>query len=500
MPSVRRAGIYARISRDEEGEGLGVERQRADCAALIEQHGWTLVDAYVDNDVSASTASRKPRPQYERLLADAAAGRIDTIVAYSNSRLTRRPREWIDLIDLANGGSVDIHTVVSGSHDLSTADGRFTAMILAHADAVEAERTSERLKRQKADRAARGLAQGGRYRVFGYTRQFEPIGEEAEIVREIFTRRASGQSATSIGKDLAARGLTTAAGKPWTQSSVGKLISRPGYAGLREFKGEILGPTSYPALVEEYLWRAANGEAAKASAGTNARRWVLSGLAVCGRCSTAMTGNGYIDGYRCNRNWGGCGRTKIKTAWLEGPVVSLMLARQTKLAESSQPRGARLKVKPFDFLALDARIQEVRRSFAAGALDVQDMTAILSDLRQQRRAAEQAASTGDAALVHGPVPSIAGWLRADVSQRRVMLAQHLRVVAVGPRREVGPGRFDPERLTITWANGEVQIVTQVDLDEVPYWNVDAGSWHMPAGLPIARLELGLGANPNAARQ
>ena len=48
-----RAAIYARISRDVTGEGLGVERQLADCRALASERGWAVAEEYVDNDISA---------------------------------------------------------------------------------------------------------------------------------------------------------------------------------------------------------------------------------------------------------------------------------------------------------------------------------------------------------------------------------------------------------------------------------------------------------------
>ena len=63
-----RAGIYARISSDREGEGLGVARQLEDCRRLAEARGWTVVERYVDQDVSAYTG--KLRPEYGRLWGD----------------------------------------------------------------------------------------------------------------------------------------------------------------------------------------------------------------------------------------------------------------------------------------------------------------------------------------------------------------------------------------------------------------------------------------------
>ena len=73
-----RAGIYARISSDREGDGLGVARQLDDCERLAERKGWRVVDRYVDDDVSAYSGRR--RRHYARMLDDLRAGVIDGVV------------------------------------------------------------------------------------------------------------------------------------------------------------------------------------------------------------------------------------------------------------------------------------------------------------------------------------------------------------------------------------------------------------------------------------
>ncbi|MFJ7340943.1 recombinase family protein [Streptomyces sp. NPDC101110] len=49
----RKVGVYTRISRDDEGEALGVARQQRDCERLADLRSWQVVKAYEDNDVSA---------------------------------------------------------------------------------------------------------------------------------------------------------------------------------------------------------------------------------------------------------------------------------------------------------------------------------------------------------------------------------------------------------------------------------------------------------------
>ncbi|HSK55338.1 MAG TPA: recombinase family protein [Jiangellales bacterium] len=121
--------VYTRISRHPEGEALGVERQRQDCLDQATREGWQVLDVLVENDVGASSYSRKPRPLYAQLLQRAQRREFDVILAYSNSRLTRRPLELEELIRLPESTGVRLATVVSGDDDLSTADGRMLARI-----------------------------------------------------------------------------------------------------------------------------------------------------------------------------------------------------------------------------------------------------------------------------------------------------------------------------------------------------------------------------------
>jgi hypothetical protein len=71
---VTRAAVLLPDQRRRTGQGLGVARQRSDGEALVRREGWELAEVYVDNDFSAFNG--KPRPGYDRMLADLAeAGR-----------------------------------------------------------------------------------------------------------------------------------------------------------------------------------------------------------------------------------------------------------------------------------------------------------------------------------------------------------------------------------------------------------------------------------------
>ena len=138
-----------------------MERQRKDTAALCAQRGYEILARYTDNDISASTKKRrKPRPDYDAMLAAARAGELDVIVAYKSSRLTRRPREHEDLIELAVDYGIQFAYVASPEFDLNTADGPKIARMLAVSDAGDAEVTRELVQRKMRELAEVGRPSG----------------------------------------------------------------------------------------------------------------------------------------------------------------------------------------------------------------------------------------------------------------------------------------------------------------------------------------------------
>src|SRR5690242_5252062 len=192
-----RARKYARISDDREGREIGVGRQDVENDRLATILGAEIVGSYVDNDAGASTLSKAKRPDYDQLLHDAEQDPGSIIIAYSNSRLTRRPAEWEDLIRLYERSGVTVHTCTSGRVNLATADGRAVARTIAAWDAAEAERTGERVKLDVDRRAAAGLPHGGN-RAFGWTRDHKLDPYEHPILVNLAERALAGEALKSL--------------------------------------------------------------------------------------------------------------------------------------------------------------------------------------------------------------------------------------------------------------------------------------------------------------
>lgn len=98
----RRVAIYACSSRGGERATLDLDRQEADCRERLAQHPTWVIDG-VFRDVRHSG---KPRPAFDRMAAAIKAGEVDTVIAYSADRLSRRLEDSSQASDGADRSAV----------------------------------------------------------------------------------------------------------------------------------------------------------------------------------------------------------------------------------------------------------------------------------------------------------------------------------------------------------------------------------------------------------
>lgn len=308
----KRCAIYTRISDDREGEVKGVQRQEDDCRKLAERHGLEVHELYSDNDIGASgkTDKRKKRVDYPRLLADARAGKFEYIIAYSFSRLTRRPREFEDLVDLSEQHGIKFKTCVSGEPDLSTADGRMTARLVANIDAAEADRISERVRRKKLENARKGEVAKQWKRPFGFLEDgVTHHPEEAQLIREAVDDIIGGASLTAIRRKWEREGVkTSTGGEVWKWAPTWRVLFSWRTVGIREYpqqvkgsktrkrapllddEGEMVRAEWEPIITLEQRTKALEMLERRTRRGERQGKWLLQGLLRCGLCGRKMYG------------------------------------------------------------------------------------------------------------------------------------------------------------------------------------------------------------------
>jgi len=384
-----RAAVYLRQSRDQQGTGLAVARQREDCLKLCAERGWTPVE-YIDNDISAFSGKR--RPAYEEMLRDVAAGELGAVVAWDLDRLHRRPAELETFIELADKHRLALATV-SGDTDLSTDSGRLFARVKGAVARSEGERKSARQKRAAAQAAEMGKPHKGP-RPFGYEGDGMTIRDnEAEAIRSAYDSLLAGGTLTRIGRDLTAAGFVTPQGKPFCHNTVRLILDNSRNAGLRSYRGEIVGPAQWPGIVEEDTWSAAHALLSDPRRRTHlgtARRWLLSGLALCGRCDDGTTvrvnyrhrdaAGTPIRTYQC-RHHAHMSREASFCDWRVSERVIARLSRDDArdlLIDDRRPDMGRLRAEA-DILRM--RLTQLAEAFADGTLSAAQLRAGTERLR-----------------------------------------------------------------------------------------------------------------------
>lgn len=453
-----RAAIYTRISLDRESDEHGVHNQREDCEALALKLGHEVVDHLSDNDAGASTRTKKKRPGYAQLLEDCRSGRIEVILAYSNSRLTRRPLELEDLITLHEVYGTTISTVVSGQDDLSTADGRMVARIKASVDAAEVERTAERVTA-----AHRHMAQEGKrfgHRAFGWNMDGSLRESEAIHAKGMVEAALAGMTLRSIAADLNAKGVTTARGGGWTHTTVRQYLKNPRLAGFRTRHREIvLNPSGervwglWEPLVDVETWEGVNGRlkglpGRSRGAREGSYKYFLSGLCRCGTCGGVLSGNRKSDdthSYRCSV---GGHPMSIGGIQLDDMVKELLILYtsqiRVKKVDMSWPHEAELKL-------VGEKIASTMQAFTRGTLSESLAFGMLADLGEQR---DQMTEDRTRWLGEAKGPVLSELTRQHWEEemspeaQRAVAGRLLEAVMIRPTVK---GRvFDPERVALVW--------------------------------------------------
>ena len=314
------AAIYCRISHAGDEDQTGVERQERLIREQAERLQLVIPPelVFVDNNRSAWQRNRK-RPGWDALLEAVRKGDVRHVLTYHPDRLMRQPRDLEELLQIADENDITLHGQAN-QRDLSDPDDRFFLRIeVAHA-CRSSDDTLRRLNDAMVEQAQQGRPHTGKRR-YGYDKSgMVVIPEEAEIVREVFTRYVDGQTSHAIARSLVERGLTTALGKTWNSNNVLNLLDSHHVAGIRMFRGEEIGQGEWPAIIHRGLWdevrerRTYRASAWKESVRPG-RFYLLRGVITCKGCGIRMAGSGanannarYVctrhtrnDGMRCGR-------------------------------------------------------------------------------------------------------------------------------------------------------------------------------------------------------
>ncbi|MGX1976886.1 recombinase family protein [Streptomyces kronopolitis] len=475
---VRKVGIYTRISRDDEGEALGVARQRTDCERLADLRTWQPVKIYEDNDVSAFKRN-VVRDEFELMLRDLRAGLIDGVVAYDLDRLARQPRDLERLIEIFEERQRLEFATVTNDLNLGTADGRTMARIMVAFANKSSHDTSRRIKRKHLELAQQGKSNGGPA-PYGWRKDdrntVDP--DAAKHIREAQREVLAGVRIGTIRTRWQELGLGNPreGTKRMAHHHVEHILTNPRLVGYRTYHGEILyGDSGHPVMgewesintVEE--WEAvcaAIAERKQTKAGQSlARKYLLSGIARCGLCKSKIRGQvnrkwqpgskGAQYTYQCSKVNGGCGKVGRVGEPVDKLVARLALNEQREKAASASVPAEQRWPKETELESTLADIAQLIEAEKGGDITVSSLLQLLPGKEKKRdelklerarfyKEQKQAEAKGGVADLTEDE-----FFDLPIERQREIVLHSLTAVIIHPAGR-GKRKFDPDLIDPIW--------------------------------------------------
>lgn len=326
-----RAGLYMRLSKDDEGSGesSSITNQRCLLTAYATERGYAIASEYIDDGYSGTNFER---PAFQRMLRDIEARKINLILVKDLSRLGR---EYIQ-----TGQYTEVYFPAKKVRFIAVNDGfdsesPYTDMApFQHVvNEMYARDTSKKIRSAFLGKMKEGKYIGN-FAPYGYRKDPQdknhllPDEKSAAVVRRIFSMAANGKKPTEIATVLNGEGVLSPllyrcachaqldpkryGGKgEWTAGTMRKLLSNVVYLGhmaqgkttkpsfktpitlSNPQKDWIVVKDTHEALVSEAVFFLSAKRMAKRShEKTGAFCNLFSGLARCADCGRGMSAVG----------------------------------------------------------------------------------------------------------------------------------------------------------------------------------------------------------------
>ena len=229
IPMRKRVAAYARVSDGKDAMLHSLSAQVSYYSNLIQRTpGWKYAGIYVDK---ALTGTKNTRQEFNRMIEDSEAGKIDMIITKAISRFARNTVTVLETVRELKNIGVDVYFEKEKIHSMS-GDVELMLSILSSFAQEESLSVSENCKWRIRDKFKRGIPTV--HPILGYkyvNENLEIIPEEAKIVQMIFKLYLDGMGTNAIMKRLRKLKIPTKTGGQWQESSVMKILKNEKYTG-----------------------------------------------------------------------------------------------------------------------------------------------------------------------------------------------------------------------------------------------------------------------------
>jgi DNA invertase Pin-like site-specific DNA recombinase/predicted transcriptional regulator len=355
---------YARVSTEEEKQLDALDNQKLMLEDYIKsQENWVLVDQYVDEGLSGTES--KKRKQYNRMFADLSTDKFDIIVIKDQSRLMRNLLDWYLFIDTLHKEGKKLFFYSDKKY--YTIDNQLETGIKALVAADFSRDLSKRVRDGIRKKQEYGTVFGND-KIWGYDYKDGKLSineDEAVIIRLIFDLYINNHGFKTIFKELEARGYNNRNDKPFSITTLKRIVKNEKYKGVlvankksRDFiskKDKIVPEDQWivkegivPPIVSTEVWEKANEILkTKRRNNPNADKETIAGYfsgthlysskIICGECGNTYwhTKSEHRSCWQCKeyKSFGlkkegkkhGCINTKLRTEMLDTIMQQIVL-------------------------------------------------------------------------------------------------------------------------------------------------------------------------------
>lgn len=462
---------YIRVS-DERQDEYSPDSQLKKIREYAAKEGYYIPDEYVFYDDGISGRNTKKRGDFNRMIGMAKEKDhpFETIFVWKFSRFARNQEQAILFKNLLRKHGT---SVISVSEPVPEGPfGSLIERIIEWMDEFYSINLAAEVTRGMTEKASRG--EPNTAPPFGYymkDKKWFPDEESgaADIVREVFTRYASGEGMRAIAVDLGNRGIRTKFGGRPENRWIDYMLNNPSYIGMirwsldgtqavhkRDYHNEsvMIVPGQHEPIISAELWEAVQKllAAQKKMYPAYAKKdqaveYMLKGLVRCSSCGSTLAASGVTSGKSkarslqcCNYQRGTCQTShsitlpKLEAAFIAGLEQAYNTENFT-IAPKAPQKNKDADAPDYDrMIALEERRLERAKDAYLAEIDTieqykqnkEQITKRIEELKEKKNGAEPTVTIDTAAYAKKVAEVIEFIKREDVTPQAKN--EHLRTV------------------------------------------------------------------------
>lgn len=342
--------LYARVSSEKQDVDLSISAQLKALREYAERNGHVIVREFVDEAESGRSISKRPAFREMVSLAKSPLKAFDAILIWKYSRFARNRADSIVYKTILRKQGVQVISITEPADNSPT--GRLMEAIIEDLDEFYSDNLGEEVTRGMRESVSRGFYLSSKA-PYGYRKirvkdgakertKLEIDPSQSQVVISIFNDVLSGKGLIEIVRGLNQKGIISPKGRGWNKTGLHAIVNNEIYTGTfvwghhsKRGNPPVRAENAFPALIRKEVFgrvKEIMGSRApvKKHPRRTASRFLLSGLAVCGRCGKALIGqdakSGKFSYYICSsltkKGAGACSTPYLNSVKFEHLVIS----------------------------------------------------------------------------------------------------------------------------------------------------------------------------------